>query len=147
MRFILEEFLHILSKLSITKFLFLLFKKIAIFDPTKPQPPVTNIFMSLSIIIPVRNEEENVSIISENLSIIDFDFEIQYVDDFSEDNTYDKIIELKQKYNFINVTKNSKPGLGSAINTGIDVCSKNFICIMMCDGSDNLIDLKNNIVM
>jgi dolichol-phosphate mannosyltransferase len=98
--------------------------------------------MSLSIIIPVRNEEENVSIISENLSNIDFDFEIQFIDDFSEDNTYDKIIELKQKYNFINVTKNAKPGLGSAINIGIDVCRKNFICIMMCDGSDNLTDLK-----
>ena len=77
------------------------------------------------------------------MSNIDFDLEIHFIDDFSEDNTYDKIIELKQKYNFINVTKNTKPGLGSAINTGIDVCSKNFICIMMCDGSDNLIDLKS----
>ena len=142
MRFILEEFLHILSKLSITNFLFLLFKKIAIFEPTKPQPPVTKIFMSLSIIIPVRDEEENVSIISENFSNIDFDLEIQFIDDFSKDNTFNKIIELKKKYSFVNVTKNIKPGLGSAINTGIDVCNKNYICIMMCDGSDNLADLK-----
>ena len=98
--------------------------------------------MSLSIIIPVRNEEENVSLISENLSKIDFDLEIQFIDDFSEDKTYDKIVELKKKYNFINIKKNTKPGLGSAINTGIDVCRKNFTCIMMCDGSDNLADLK-----
>ena len=98
--------------------------------------------MSLSIIIPVRDEEENVSIISENFSNIDFDLEIQFIDDFSKDNTFNKIIELKKKYSFVNVTKNIKPGLGSAINTGIDVCNKNYICIMMCDGSDNLADLK-----
>ena len=64
------------------------------------------------------------------------------MDDFSSDNSFKKILEIKKKRSFIKVTKNKKKGLGSAINTGLKVASKKFTCIMMCDGSDSLSDLK-----
>lgn len=64
------------------------------------------------------------------------------MDDFSSDNSFKKIQEIKKKRSFIKITKNKKKGLGSAINTGLKLANKKFTCIMMCDGSDSLSDLK-----
>ena len=52
----------------------------------------------LSILIPVRNEEENVNIISKEIEkkIENKNYEIVFINDFSEDNTI-KQIKLKNK--------------------------------------------------
>lgn len=98
--------------------------------------------MSLSIIIPIKDEEENIEKISEKISKIDIDLELCFVDDFSTDKSFEKVLEIKKKYKFIKIIKNSKKGLGNAIISGISIASKSFTCIMMCDGSDSTSDLK-----
>ena len=98
--------------------------------------------MSLSIIIPIKNEEENVSIITEKLSKLNIEKELCFVDDFSSDRSFEKILKLKDNFDFVKIIKNKKPGLGSAINEGIKNVNKEFTCIMMCDGSDHISDLE-----
>ena len=141
-KFIFDEFLLKSSKLSTVNLLILFLRKIAIFDPINPQPPVINIFMSLSIIIPIRNEKENIEKITEKISKLDVDLELCFIDDFSTDGSYEKVLEVKKKFGFVKIIKNKKKGLGSAINTGLDNVANKFTCIMMCDGSDSLSDLR-----
>jgi len=98
--------------------------------------------MSLSIIIPIRNEEDNIETITKKISILDIDLELCFIDDFSNDNSYEKVLEVQKKFKFVKVIKNKKIGLGSAINTGLDNANKDYTCIMMCDESDSLSDLR-----
>lgn len=103
--------------------------------------------MSLSIIIPVKNEENNINVLFKNLKKkIKIKFEICFIDDFSSDNSKVKINKLKIKYkNIVRYYKNTKPGLGSAINIGINKSRYKFITIMMCDSSDDINDLNKYI--
>ena len=101
--------------------------------------------MSLSIIIPVRNEEENILETAIKIKkFLLFEFEICFIDDFSSDKTFEVITNYidKNRIDNIKIYKNTLPGLGPAINKGIEISSKNYLTIMMCDGSDDLDDLK-----
>tara|TARA_B100000780_G_C21052331_1_gene422647 strand:+ start:186 stop:902 length:717 start_codon:yes stop_codon:yes gene_type:complete len=101
--------------------------------------------MSISVIIPAKNEE---AIILKTLQkfeeswIVDVEHEILIIND----NSSDKTTELVNKKNFeklkIVLINNPKIGLGSAITCGIDRSSKEFISIYMADMSDSLDDLK-----
>ena len=53
---------------------------------------------SLSILIPVRDEEQNIQIISEEIKqkIASSNYEILFVNDFSEDQTEDGLIKLSK---------------------------------------------------
>ena len=102
--------------------------------------------MSLSIIIPVKNEEE---IILKTLKEFDkswltqIDHEIIIINDNSSDETTNLI--KNNKFQKINVTlkDNYKKDLGSAIITGIDNSSKKYLSIYMADMSDSLDDLNS----
>ena len=102
--------------------------------------------MSLSIIIPVRNEEE---IILKTLKefnkswLTQIDHEIIIINDNSSDETTNLI--KNNKFQKINVTlkDNYKKDLGSAIITGIDNSSKKYLSIYMADMSDSLDDLNS----
>ena len=76
------------------------------------------------------------------MSKLDVDLELCFIDDFSTDGSYEKVLEVKKKFGFVKIIKNKKKGLGSAINTGLDNVANKFTCIMMCDGSDSLSDLR-----
>jgi len=95
----------------------------------------------LSIIIPVRNESDNLEAImdyySKNLNSLDY--EILVINDFSKDNTLEKARNLF-KNNF-RVLDNKKKGLGGAINLGIKEAAGSNIAIMMADQSDDINDL------
>jgi dolichol-phosphate mannosyltransferase len=101
--------------------------------------------MSLSIIIPVKNEEK---IIEETLKyfanswIKEIENEIIIIDDFSDDTTLEKIKKYNNQNLNLKIIKNKKPGLGSAILMGIENSSKQFVTIFMADLSDSVIDLK-----
>ena len=101
--------------------------------------------MTLSVIIPVKNEEEiilNTLKQIEKSWLINIEHEILIIND----NSTDKTVELIKgcKFNKINVVfkNNYKKGLGSAIVTGIDNSSKKYISIYMADMSDSLDDLN-----
>lgn len=98
----------------------------------------------LSIIIPIRDEYENLEKIekqfSENLS--DINYEVIFVNDFSRDGSLVKAREISKKNDKFLVIENNKKGLGGAINNGIKHSNGKFISIMMADLSDDINDLK-----
>ena len=94
--------------------------------------------MSLSIIIPIRNEEENIENITKKISQLRINLELCFIDDFSKDNSFKKVLEVQKEFPFVKIIRNKKIGLGSAINTGLDSVKNEFTCIMMCDDSDSL---------
>ena len=101
--------------------------------------------MSLSIIIPVYNEIKQLKVTIKklpNLKKYFKNFEIVFVDDFSNDGTLDFLLKTSKRYKFINVVRNKKKGLGSAIHQGILRCKKKYVCIQACDQSDDVNDLK-----
>ena len=97
----------------------------------------------LSIIIPARNESENlediVNYFSKNLSSLNF--EVLIINDFSEDDTLTKAQKLFENNKKFYVFDNNKQGLGGAINLGIEKSSGEYVAIMMADLSDDVNDL------
>ena len=98
----------------------------------------------LTILIPVRDEEENVKIISNKIDseISNSNYELLFVNDYSQDNTVSVIEELQLKNNKITYVNNQKKGLGGAITLGIDSSKGKYLCIMMSDSSDTVQDLN-----
>jgi dolichol-phosphate mannosyltransferase len=100
--------------------------------------------VSLSILIPVRNEKENVNIISKEIikKIAIQSYEIIFVNDFSEDGTERELINLNTSNIKIVYYNNLTKGLGGAIDLGIQKSRGDYVCIMMSDSSDTVEDLN-----
>ena len=98
----------------------------------------------LSIIIPLRNETENLKNLKENFEryLTNYSFEVIFINDFSTDNTLKIANEISRKSQNFKVFDNTKKGLGGAINLGLDKSEGDYICIMMADLSDDFDDLK-----
>jgi len=96
----------------------------------------------LSVIIPVRNESDNLEYIMSHYSksLSGLDYEVLIINDFSKDNTLEKARNLFKSKNF-KVLNNKKKGLGGAINLGIKEAAGSNITIMMADQSDDINDL------
>ena len=100
--------------------------------------------MSLSIVIPVYNEDKQLHNTVKKINKISKrikDYEIVFIDDLSTDNTKQIIKKSIRSNKKIKYYKNIKKGLGSAIGLGINKSTKKFVCIFMCDNSDDLSDL------
>ena len=69
-------------------------------------------------------------------------YELLFVNDYSQDNTVSVIEELQLKNNKIKYVNNQKKGLGGAITLGIDSSKGKYLCIMMSDSSDTVQDLN-----
>ncbi len=97
----------------------------------------------LSIIVPVRNESDNLDDIYNHFSknLNNLKYEVLIVNDFSEDDTLIKAKTLCESFKNIKILNNEKKGLGGAINLGINESSGNSIAIMMADQSDDINDL------
>ena len=104
----------------------------------------------LSIIIPARNESDNLQDILNYFKngMETINYEVILINDFSEDNTFDKAKEIFRNHKNFKIYDNNKKGLGGAVNLGIDKSSGAKICIMMADLSDDINDLKkyNNLL-
>jgi len=100
--------------------------------------------MKLSIIIPIRNENEGIlktlRLIKDKLHEIDY--ELIIINDFSEDSTEAELEKLSEINKKIIHFKNKKKGLGGAIDLGIQKSNGKYICIMMSDSSDTVEDLN-----
>ena len=97
----------------------------------------------LSIIVPVRNESDNLNDIYNHFSknLKNLKYEVLIVNDFSEDDTLNRAKTLSESFANIKVLNNKKKGLGGAINLGINESSGNNVAIMMADQSDDINDL------
>ena len=98
----------------------------------------------LSIIIPIRNEYENLDNIERQFTsyLNEIAYEVILIEDFSSDNTFNKALEISNNNKNFIVLKNSQKGLGGAISFGIKKARGEFICVMMADFSDDITDLK-----
>ena len=99
--------------------------------------------MSLSIIIPAKNEEKNIvktyKKLSAKLVKNKINYEIIVVDDFSNDKTYQFLNKIKKKN--LKILKNKHSGVGNAIKIGIKHSKKKYTCIFMADASDDINNL------
>ena len=100
--------------------------------------------MKLSIVIPVRNEEIVIKKIIDQLEyeLKNLPYEIIFINDFSTDDSPGLIKEIIKTKEQISLYDNKKIGLGGAITEGINKAKGEVVCIMMCDLSDNIDDLK-----
>ena len=90
--------------------------------------------MSLSIVIPVYNEDKQLHITIKKINKISKrikDYEIVFIDDFSTDNTKQIIKKSIRSNKKIKYYKNIKKGLGSAIGLGINKSTKKFVFFLM----------------
>ena len=97
----------------------------------------------LSIIVPVRNETDILKDVFAHFSsnLIDLDYEILIINDFSEDDTLSRAKSLALESSRFRILDNKKKGLGGAINLGIKESLGSHIVIMMADQSDDIKDL------
>ena len=104
----------------------------------------------LSIIIPARNESDNLQDILNYFinGMETINYEVILINDFSDDNTLEQAKEIFKNHKNFKIYNNNKKGLGGAINLGIDKSNGTKICIMMADLSDDINDLKkyNNLL-
>jgi dolichol-phosphate mannosyltransferase len=101
--------------------------------------------MSLSIVIPVFNEIDQLKITLKKLDILKNKIkkiEIIFIDDFSKDKTFNFLKTQLKKKNYMSVYRNKKKGLGSAIQLGILKSKNDYICLMACDLSDDFKDIR-----
>ena len=101
--------------------------------------------MSLSIIIPCKNEEKIIlktfQKIKKKIEKKIKKFQIILVDDYSDDNTIKVLNKISYQNKNTTVVRNRTKGLGGAINLGIENSSGIYIAIMMADESDDINDL------
>ena len=97
----------------------------------------------LTIIVPVRNETNVINEVFEYFfnNLKNINYEVLIINDFSNDDTFEKCKILANKYKNFKVLDNKKKGLGGAINLGIKESSGDYVSIMMADLSDDINDL------
>ncbi len=98
----------------------------------------------LSIIVPVRNESNIINEIFDYFlsNLKDIKYEVLIINDFSDDDTFDKCKKLVSETENFRIFDNKKKGLGGALNLGINEAKGDYISIMMADLSDDIEDLK-----
>jgi len=103
---------------------------------------------NLSVIIPSRNESENLEIciceITNKLSGYNINHEIVVVDDGSTDNTPSLLPQITQQYPKVRYIRNDgENGFGRAVRVGLSNFTGDAVAIMMADLSDSPQDLVN----
>lgn len=101
--------------------------------------------MKLSIILPVRNEAENLSALSDELArvLISYpDAEVIAVDDGSTDESLQMLRELAARYPFLRVVELARNyGQTAAISAGMDAATGDIILPMDADGQNDPHDI------
>ena len=104
--------------------------------------------LSLSIVIPVYNEQESIAIVIRNITdalpIYFEDFEVIAVNDGSTDATSQILAELSEEIPslvLVNCTKNM--GFGSAMLQGLNAASKEFAAYVPGDGQFLVSDMRH----
>ena len=109
----------------------------------------------VSIVVPLLNEEESLVKLSnwifESLKGCEFSFEIIFIDDGSEDSSWDIIIELSKKFKNISGIRFTKNyGKSQALHAGFESARGDFIVTLDADLQDSpeeitkMIDLLND---
>ena len=97
----------------------------------------------LSVIVPVRNEQDNVaSLIAEIAAALSIEHEIVYVDDGSTDATYAALKSLQKKYPQLRVIRHATScGQSTAVRTGVKFAKYDWIATLDGDGQNDPADI------
>ena len=97
-----------------------------------------------SIIIPCRDEEDNVKIVLKNIqdNCSYSDYEVIFINDFSTDKTEEILKKISNDFENVVYYNNSKKGLGGTIQLGFKKSKGEYITIMMADSADSVKDLN-----
>ncbi|HQJ15364.1 MAG TPA: glycosyltransferase family 2 protein [Candidatus Omnitrophota bacterium] len=100
----------------------------------------------LSVLIPARNESQNVSrVVSDIESILERDripYEIIIIDDHSQDSTRQAVLECARRNPRVRLVDNdNRPGYGFAVVKGLERFKGDMAVIVMADGSDDPEDI------
>src|SRR5262245_66649995 len=100
----------------------------------------------LSVVIPARNEADNLPVVVPAvltaLECAGIKNEILVVDDGSTDNTRDVLLELAARYPNVRFIQNRPPnGFGLAVQAGLAKFHGDAVAIVMADGSDDPADV------
>ncbi len=96
----------------------------------------------ISIVVPAYNEEESLSELSEWISRVmqshGFRYEVIYIDDGSEDGTWDTIVKLSKSNSSISgIRFNRNYGKSAALDSGFNKASGNVVITMDADLQDS----------
>ena len=102
--------------------------------------------MDVSIVIPLYNESESVELIGDllytELSKTGKSFEIIFVDDGSEDNTFIELKKLKQRILHVKIIKlRTNQGKSTAYSAGFEYCKGDYVITMDGDLQDDPSDI------
>ena len=101
--------------------------------------------MDLSVIVPVKDEEENIApLIKEVCSVLDglLEYEIVYVDDGSSDKTWQRLVALSEKLSQLRIVRHRKScGQSIAIHTGVKAAQSPLIATLDGDGQNDPADI------
>jgi len=97
--------------------------------------------MIVSVVSPVYNAEKTldalIALVSKSILELGFDFEIILVDDYSKDNSWEKIQSYCSESTKVKAVKLSRNfGQHYAITAGLDYVSGDYIVVMDCDLQD-----------
>ena len=94
----------------------------------------------ISIVIPARNEEDNICNTVSDLEIVlkDLPHETLIINDHSDDTTGAKISELSISHPSVKLIHNTTtPGFASTLQVGFKAASGNAVVVVMADASDD----------
>lgn len=103
--------------------------------------------MKLSIIVPVYNEEQTITIVLESLKFLDLETwekEVIVVNDGSKDKTRFLLEKFKRENNpanFIFLTHATNQGKGAAVKTGLTLATGNYVLVQDADLEYDLKDI------
>ena len=102
----------------------------------------------LSIVIPVYNEEGNVGLLTESIEngLKNYQYEIIYIDDFSNDNTRKEIKDLNNP-NVVLIELKRNYGQSSALAAGIDYAKGDYIVTMDGDMQNDPSDIPEMLAL
>jgi dolichol-phosphate mannosyltransferase len=105
--------------------------------------------MNVSVIVPVKNEAENVATLVHEIQDVlaaqrDLDYEILFVDDGSSDRTPDILQELAAALTSLRILQhNSNCGQSTAVLTGVLHAIHDYIVVLDGDGQNNPADIPD----
>ena len=103
---------------------------------------------SLSIVVPIYNEEGNISLLTDAIEtgLKGYPYEIIYVDDFSSDNSRKEIKSLKNS-NVVLIELKRNYGQSSALAAGIEYAKGDYIVTMDGDMQNDPSDIHKMLVL
>lgn len=99
---------------------------------------------SISVVVPVRNEQDNVApLIAEiDTALHDVTHEIIYIDDGSTDQTYARLVQLQLKYPQLRIVRHAKScGQSTAVRTGVKAAKYDWVATLDGDGQNDPADI------